>query len=66
MFHTSKGMVDISSEKYVLGKDIRFPSLPTLNYFNHEIVQFLTHLSLSIPVKQPYSKSLVLITGSKC
>lgn len=58
--HTSKSTVDIPAEEYV--PDSRFPSLPTLSYFNHDMTQPLTQ---SLP-KKPYSKSFVLVTGSKC
>lgn len=56
--HTSKSTVDIPAEKYV--PDSRFPFLPILSYFNHEMIQPLTH---SLP-KKPYSKSFVLISVS--
>lgn len=58
--HTSKNTVDIPAEKYVPGT--RFPSLPTLSYFNHKIIQPLTH---SLP-KKLHGKSFVLIAVSKC
>lgn len=50
--HTSKSRVDIPAEKYV--PDSRFPSLPTLSCFDHEMIYPLTH---SLP-KNPIAKVL--------